>query len=540
MFIRFQKNTYELPDPVALPGEATLDVEKFYVFPQPASARENRFQFSHGPAKILFFLFREGLSLTVRKIRSAFLQQRVLSDKRVVLAIGTLRGSDSHAIAIGPQHCPSASVQTFPRAWTSSVSRDFDITTCRDMLVSHFDAHPGLFDEVFHYSSFSGLKVRFALNDVMHDEKTAGGSSRQGSGPDNPLVPASSAPKDEVPVRTRRLRGDAGNALFLIGAGAYAFAYILPFLRGVRHHTVVDLNPALAAVAAGKFGFVFADTSYERAFERLSECDSPLLVVATYHSTHMDIIEEALSYNPNTDVFLEKPPVTSSRQLHRLIELRKNGTRIEIGFNRRYAPFIKKAKSALDEEDGPIIMTCLIKELSIPLSHWYYWPTQGTRVTGNLCHWLDLGVFLIQRQPVSFTIVSALGSHPGDEITVIVLFDDGSKMTLITTDQGNPLRGVQEYLDIRRGNMTVTIDDFLQLTLQYGGSRKVKKSVYRDKGHGRMYREFAQTVACRGEILYPVKDLAVSTELYLKIADACEKGVPGTYVFNSNMLGITE
>lgn len=524
MFILFHKNKYELPDPVALPDEATMDVEKFFVFPQPTSAGENRFQFPQGPAKVLFFLFREGICLTVRKILSSFLQRRVLAEKRVVIALGRLRGDDSYAVAIGPQHCPSASVQTFPCVWTYSISHDFDITDCRDMLASQFEAIPGLFDEIFYYSPFSGLKVRFAFNDVMYDKTTGGGPSRHGRDHGVPLVLSSSASKDGAPVRTRRLRGCTGNDLFLVGAGAYAFVYIIPYLHGVRHHTVVDLNPALAAVAAGKFGFEFADTSHERAFERLSGCDSPLLVVATYHSTHLDIVEKAVVTNPRTKIFLEKPPVTSQEELEHLLSLRRSGAFIEIGYNRRYSPMARQVKELIARHSGPLVMTCIVKELALPASHWYYWPSQGTRITGNLCHWLDLGVFFIGRSPVKAMIVAPTDHPPGDEVTAVVHFEDGSRLTIVATDQGNPLRGVQEMIDIRRGDLTIIIDDFLCLKVQENGRQKIYRSMRRDKGHAAMYREFVNNLAGKESPLYPDADLSATSRLYLALTDAVRRG----------------
>jgi len=94
-----------------------------------------------------------------------------------------------------------------------------------------------------------------------------------------------------------------------------------------------------------------------------------------------------LSINPNTKIFVEKPPVTSLDQLKRLIEIRNNPTHfVEIGYNRRYSPFVIQAKGIINIFKMPITMTCIIKELNIPTSHWYYWPSERTRITGNLSH----------------------------------------------------------------------------------------------------------------------------------------------------------
>jgi predicted dehydrogenase len=319
--------------------------------------------------------------------------------------------------------------------------------------------------------------------------------------------------------------GDGHPPLFLVGAGAYAYAYILPNLPGMNRYTVIDLNPVLAAVVGEKFSFVHRESSCSAAFKRLGECAEPVLVIATYHSTHVDIAEEALSENPRTKIFMEKPPVTNHDQLRRLLEMRRGGAFVEIGYNRRHAPMAVEAFRLIREKgNGPVAMTCIIKELSLPTSHWYYWPTQGTRVTGNLCHWIDLGTAVVDAAPKEVTVVTADDARPGDELTAIVVYRDGSRLTLVATDRGNPLRGVQEYIDIRRGDLTVTIDDFLVMTVQEGGKKRVRRSIIRDKGHARMYRDFSRRVRDGSNPSYPHRDLLVSSMIYLSVVEGVAKG----------------
>ncbi len=81
---------------------------------------------------------------------------------------------------------------------------------------------------------------------------------------------------------------------------------------------------------------------------------------------------------------------------------------------------ILEAKAMLSCCNGPLTMTCIVKELRLPKSHWYYWSTQGTRIAGNLCHWIDLGAYCIKQRPVSVYGVSVPENPAGDEVTVVV------------------------------------------------------------------------------------------------------------------------
>jgi hypothetical protein len=120
-------------------------------------------------------------------------------------------------------------------------------------------------------------------------------------------------------------------------------------------------------------------------------------------------------------------------------------------------------------------------------------------------------------------IVAPSGHPPGDEVTIVVRFDGGSRLTIVATDQGNPLRGVQEMIDIRRGDLTITIDDFLCLRVQNNGRHKVYRRLKRDKGHKAMYQEFVKNLADEGRPTYPDADLNATSRLYLGLADAARR-----------------
>jgi len=522
MIIEFQRKIYTIPEPYPYPSEKIIHPEKSISFPISQNSSGSRFQYTHRLAKIIFFLLREGPRLTWSKVRAVSLQNKIITESKVILAYGRMKDEDRYAIAVGLQDCPRSEYLKFPGSFTMEVPEDANIHEYYEILLGFFNEKPQILDEMNHYSPYSGLGKSLDLKEVINHPLSKVPHSMSGELEAVTLKLNSS--KNIASEHNPIVQPNKDVELFLAGAGAYACAYILPALRKVRHHTVIDLNPGLACVVGEEYGFIYRDTSCERGLKRLQDCMHPLLVIATYHSTHLEIADQALSYNPATKIFLEKPPVTTREQLHRLLDLRKKEAFIEIGYNRRYSPFVRKAKDLVEQQTGPISMTCMIKELMIPKTHWYYWPTQGTRITGNLCHWIDLGCYFIKQKPVSVTVVSPPGGLPGDELSLIVLFEDGSRLTLIATDRGNPLRGVQEYIDVRRDDLTITIDDFTKMKVQKGGQERVYRRIIRDKGHLRMYKEFLKNATEEQAPLYPDDDLYISTTLYLSITEMVLQG----------------
>jgi predicted dehydrogenase len=193
---------------------------------------------------------------------------------------------------------------------------------------------------------------------------------------------------------------------------------------------------------------------------------------------------------------------------------------VEIGFNRRYHPLVRRARTRLRQESGPVSISCVVKELTFEPDHWYFWPNQGTRITGNLCHWIDLAVYFLEDKPlpVSVTLSPRVpGTEPGsdEERVLTVTFEDGSLLTVLGTTRGDDIRGVQEQIEIRRGKTTVTIDDLWKMRIRSGGLERYSRTLFRDKAHTAMYREALGRIVAGQPAVYPVRDLVVVSAIQL-------------------------
>ena len=328
------------------------------------------------------------------------------------------------------------------------------------------------------------------------------------------------APDQMMPVA--KGRPSRAMPVALLGAGDHARTVIIPALRkaGLSLRTVTDREPQIAVTVAREWGFEYATTDSERA---VTELPRPgLVVVATAHDSHARLA--TLAARSGHRVFLEKPPAVTRADVFTLRDtmLRYPGA-IEIGYNRRYHPLVRRARTALAGERGPTSIVCTVKELPFAPDHWYFWPNQGTRFTGNLCHWIDLAVFFLQGspRPSSITLTPPVpGSKTDDEERVLtVTFDDGSLLTILGTTRGDHIRGVQEQIEIRRGGMTVMIDDLWKMRVRRGGIERFSRTVFRNKAHGRMYDEALSRLERNEPAVYSVNDMLIVSAIQIAASE---------------------
>ena len=94
-----------------------------------------------------------------------------------------------------------------------------------------------------------------------------------------------------------------------------------------------------------------------------------------------------------------------------------------VGFNRRFAPQVKKMKSLLDDVSGPKAIVMTINAGNIPNDHW----TQdlkvgGGRIIGEACHFIDLLRFLVGKTITNYQI-QFMDSSTKDTATIQLSFE---------------------------------------------------------------------------------------------------------------------
>ena len=181
---------------------------------------------------------------------------------------------------------------------------------------------------------------------------------------------------------------------------------------------------------------------------------------------------------------------------------------------------MRRACARLRQESGPVSISCLVKELTFEADHGYFWPNQATRITGNLCHWIDLAVFFLEEKPmpVSVTLsprMPGTGPDSDEERVLTVTFDDGVPADSARHD---PRRRHPRRAGADRHPPGQDHDHDRRPVEDAGrpvGIEHYSRTLFRDKAHTAMYREALGRVVAGRPAVYPVRDVVVVSAIQI-------------------------
>lgn len=298
----------------------------------------------------------------------------------------------------------------------------------------------------------------------------------------------------------------------IIGCGKFAHGAIAYYLKrnfGKAMRGCMDIDIHRAASLRESFGLPYYT---DDANVIISDPHIDLVYIASNHASHAEYAITALK--AGKAVHVEKPHCVTEDQLRRLCAaLRETRGKISLGFNRPESRFGKLIREHLNAQEGAAMLNWFIAGHRIDPDHWYFKEEEGGRILGNLCHWTDFVYQMVPaegRFPIAITPTRAALSDT--DIAVSYLFGDGSIAVLTFSAKGHTFEGVRERFAAHKGDLLVSMDDFMTLTLEVGASKKSYKSRYRDHGHEQNIRTSYEMV--RGE----------------------QQGVPISYVWETGLL----
>ena len=262
--------------------------------------------------------------------------------------------------------------------------------------------------------------------------------------------------------------------------------------------------------------------------------------IASNHASHADYAIEALS--KDKIVYLEKPIAVNRQQLSRLIKCVNNTSKsIYAGYNRPFSKAILDLRTqVLNNFDLPITLNCFIIAEQLPSNHWYRDKNEGSRVCGNLGHWLDLGVHILSwtKLPDKWDIQVACSNHifTDDDISISLTSSRGDLIVIVITSRGEPFEGVNETINFQQGEVICKIDDFRLSTTWKNETLIKKKYRPKDVGHTnsicqpfeeKYSREWNEIVKSTLLILH-IKDMVKNSNKY------------SSFSFNDSMSTISE
>ncbi|GIU83806.1 MAG: oxidoreductase [Acidimicrobiales bacterium] len=293
-----------------------------------------------------------------------------------------------------------------------------------------------------------------------------------------------------APTTGRRgVRGGVG----LVGAGSFAERVLVPGLRAAGFAPLVAVSSASGRTAerlAERFGFARTSTDARRV---IVDPDVDVVFIAAPHDVHAPLTVEALRAGKH--VFCEKPLAISEEQLTEVAEaLAASDGVLMVGFNRRWSPWLREARRVLTSVAGPATISYRVNAGRIPPGHWYADRRQGGRIIGEVCHFVDTCMALVEARVVRVSAVGGVRDGADDvpttdDVSVAMEFEDGSLASIVYASVGSPSTP-KENLVVFKGSRTCEIDDWRRLVVD---GRSVSRP-RQDKGHREELRVFAQAV----------------------------------------------
>jgi len=320
-----------------------------------------------------------------------------------------------------------------------------------------------------------------------------------------------------------------GMALGMIGAGNFARTMLLPHLDGpkVRLVGIATATGISGKDTARKFGFECCTTDYG---ELLKNDAINTIFVTTRHHLHGRLVLEALRAGKH--VYTEKPLCLKEEELQEIGETYGavagggDPRLLMVGFNRRYAPFVKQMKSFFSGRSEPMIMHYRVNAGFKEKSDWYQDRTVGGgRIIGEVCHFIDTFQYLTDALPLTVFAQSIKTENQAvtleDNVIITLRFSDGSIGSITYLANGDP-RFPKEYVEVFCENRVAVMNNFSSLTTMANGKRKVKKSMLQDKGHKEEMKTVIRSV-CEGEP-FPIsfESLYATTLATFRIHDSLE------------------
>ncbi|MBF0509119.1 MAG: bi-domain-containing oxidoreductase [Deltaproteobacteria bacterium] len=320
--------------------------------------------------------------------------------------------------------------------------------------------------------------------------------------------------------------------LGLIGAGAFAKGVLLPTFMAQP-----EINLSGVAAAKGYTAMVVAER-YQAEFSA-SEAETVLadpqitaVAIATRHDSHAALAIQAL--NRGKHVFLEKPLCIREEELAAVMTAVADHPELVlmVGFNRRFSPLAGQLKAHFAPRSEPLALIYRVNAGRIPLgdkSSWVHDPELGGgRIIGEVCHFVDLLLFLTGARPVWVQAGSAAQGRQtqatNDVVTLTISFDDGSLGTIHYFANGSRAFP-KERLEVFGQEKTAVLDNFRTLELASGkGMRKIKR-MNQQKGFEEEVAAFVQGIK---ENTHPIPwpQLLDTTLVTFRALDSLRTGLP--------------
>lgn len=257
----------------------------------------------------------------------------------------------------------------------------------------------------------------------------------------------------------------------VIGAGTFAQQVLLPILKRadrIQLRGIVSEGGLTARSSGGRHGFQFCASTPEAVWD---DADTDAVIVATRNRHHATLVRDAITAGKS--VFVEKPVSIDAAELERLVETVRaaghaGGARVMAGFNRRFAPLVRRVREFMAPVDGPVAINYRVNGGRLPDDSWLLDPSEGGRIVSEVCHFVDTAMFLAGSRVVEATATGGAGPH--DDLAATLRCANGSIATIAYFSSGDRSYS-KERIEVFGGGRVAVIDDFRRGWLVANGHR---------------------------------------------------------------------
>jgi predicted dehydrogenase/threonine dehydrogenase-like Zn-dependent dehydrogenase len=315
--------------------------------------------------------------------------------------------------------------------------------------------------------------------------------------------------------------------LGLIGPGGFARRMILPAFVAAG---------AVPELVGGGAGPSAAAAQRNAGFQRVADSAGAVIdddavdavAVCTRHASHAELSTRALRAGKH--VFCEKPLALTDEELRQVIAAAEESHGIlAVGFNRRFAPLVRRLREFVAELPGPVTCTYRVSAGRLAPDHWTHDLSQGGgRLLGEGCHFVDT-IVAIAGSPVTEVYARGFSRHglpvqAADNAVITLTLQDGSVGTIAYLADGSAKVG-KERIEVFTGSRTGIMDDYRSLELYDGADVEQQRVGTQDKGHYAEVAAFVEGVRA-GRPPVPLAEVANVSLATLAIVESMRTGVP--------------
>jgi predicted dehydrogenase len=329
----------------------------------------------------------------------------------------------------------------------------------------------------------------------------------------------------------------------IIGNGQFAFSTIAYFLAKEKGNVFLDcydINKINQNSISKYYKFLSQSKSY---FELLSNPNLEFLYIASNHVTHTKYAIEAMKIGVK-NIYIEKPISVTHEQFSDLGAWRLlTKANIYSGYNRPFSKAFKilekKIKQVCTNENSPFTISFFISGHKISADHWYRNPEEGTRICGNLGHWIDSTINILSWRSLPETIEIDITYSNLNEIddNLVINFktDKNDLVSILLTARTEPFEGINESINLQFNSIISKIDDFRNMVIW--NDEKLEK-----------YKFYPKDVGHKSAVLQPFnhikrdwREIEISTLIMLNITNMVkERKVKGIFIVSKELLNLNK